>query len=157
MFYAAALPGPTPSWIESLPVTGITGVGLIVLLYIGQTRGWWYVKPQVDDMRAAWESRIAEARADRDTRVEEVRKDLEARLLEIREDRDTRIAEIVRDRDQRLSEISTERDHLREAVSVGQETQRVMLAQMDDLIDANRTSQAALESIARAGGARSSG
>jgi len=152
VLYAAV--APVFPWLDSLPVTGITGVGLVVLLYIGQTRGWWYVKPQVDDMRKAWEARIEEARHDRDVRVEEVRRDLESRLAEVRQDRDARIAEIQRAYEKRLEEAALERDHYREAVSVGQEAQRVMLAQMEDLIDANRTSHAALESIARAGGAQ---
>ena len=86
-------------------------------------------------------------------RPDEIRNALEDRLKDARQDRDDRIAEIRHDRDVRLAELLHERDYLREAVSVGQEAQRVMLAQMEDLLDANRTSHAALQSIAAEGAA----
>lgn len=116
--------------LDGLPATGLTAVGLIVLLYLAQLRGLWYVKSQVDEMRKDWAERLAEARKDRDDRLAELRATYAARIAELVE----------------------ERDHFREANTVLQNAQSVMLAQVEDLLDANRTAHTALQSIAREGG-----
>lgn len=115
-------------WLVGLPATGITAVTLVIALLIGQSRGWLYVKPQVDQMRKDMADRIDEARKDRDRRVEEV----------------------IADRAVRIAELVEERDDLREAARVLRETLRIQAEQMSDVVDVNRTSQAALQSIVRA-------
>ena len=63
-------------WLDSIPATAVTAVTLIVLLYVGQLRGWIYVGRHVREMRADYERRISEVRADRDARLEEKNQEL---------------------------------------------------------------------------------
>lgn len=147
-------------WLAALPATAVTAATLLVGALIAQSQGKLYFKSQVDEIREDRDTRIAEARADRDTRVkaaearaEEARADKDARIAEVRADRDARIVEVVADRGVRIAELVEERDDLKEALAITRATLFMQTEQLNDVLEASKTSHVALQSIARAGGA----
>lgn len=72
--------------------------------------------------------------------VEEIRKGYDKQLSDVREDREARIGELAE-----------ERAWLRDANNTLTQAHLMALAQIDELLDANRTTHTALQSIAREG------
>ncbi len=106
-------------WLSSLPATGITAVTLVVAVFILQSRGALYFKPQVDEIRAAAEKRVSE-----------IREDAQARIAEARADRDARLA----DRDREIASKDREIAAWREAYTVAETGRRVASDQVTELL-----------------------
>lgn len=114
-------------WLSAIPVTGITATTLFVLLYIGQLRGWFYTKPQVEEIRADRDNRITEIRADYTAQIEMLKQTLETRLT----DKDAIIANLM------------------EAAAESKSTLAVAQNQITRLLDSVETTAAVVQAIPR--------
>lgn len=114
-------------WLDAIPTTGVTAVTLFIILYFGQLRGWFYTKPQVEEIRS-----------DRDNRIQELQKNHAENLDLVRSTLETRLA----DKEEIIS-------NLAQANSDKDEALKVARSQISRLLDGVETTAAVVQAIPR--------